>query len=172
MTEDFPKEMVDSALDVLAVEDLPPELVTGLTTALNQATVTTAQGTLSLRVNAQLLAVLSPQGSLTFFLPSPASQGSPKRLATFDRHGRLLLLLTWRTDGTLVKFKVRGLDGRFLGVLRGVASHLGWGLSDSVSLLEGEEGFALDRSLTLFRSVNYVHNNRHPPLDNTTRLPR
>ena len=171
MAEDFPREMVDSALGVLAVEDLPPELVAGLTSALNQATVTTAHGTLSLRVNEQLFAVLSPRGSLTFFLPSPASQGAPKRLATFDRHGRLLLLVTWGAGGPLVRFKVRGLDGRFLGVMRGVASHLGWGLSDSVSLLEGEEGFVLDRSLTLFRSVNYEDLDLLPPLDAPTRLP-
>ncbi|MBI3796478.1 MAG: hypothetical protein HY268_05840, partial [Deltaproteobacteria bacterium] len=163
MAEDFPRDVVDSALDVLAVEDVSGDTIATLTTALSHATVIAEQGALSLRVNEQLLAVLSPHGSLTFFLPLPAYQGLPKRLATFDRHGRLLLLITWGADGTLVRFKVRGLDGRFLGVVRGTASHLGWGLSDSVSLLEGEAGFSLDRSLTLFRSVNYEDIDLLPP---------
>src|SRR5262245_13723634 len=171
MAEDFPRDIVIPALDVLAVEDVPPEVVTALTTELNQATATNEQGSFSLRVGGQLLAALSPYGSLTFFLPFPVYQGPPKRLATFDRHGRLLLLMTWGTDGTLVKFKVRGLDGRFLGVARNAASHLGWGLSDSVSLLEGEAGFSLDRSLTLFRSVNYEDIDLLPPLDAPAQLP-
>jgi len=171
MAEDFPRDIVDSALNILAAEDLPPDLVVALTAALNRATVTTDRGFLALRVGEQPLAVLSPYGSLTFFLPPPAPEGPPRRLATFDRRGRLLLLIFWGTDGALIRFKVRGLDGRFLGVVRGAASHLGWGLSDSVGLLEGEEGFSLDHSLTLFRSVAYEDLDLLPPLDAPARLP-
>ncbi|TMA58870.1 MAG: hypothetical protein E6J80_04460 [Deltaproteobacteria bacterium] len=146
--------------------------MTELATALSRATATTVeQGVLSVRADGQPLAEFSPHGSLTFFVPPRSPAGAPRRLATFDRRGRLLLLLRWAPDGTLVRFKVRGLDGRFLGVLRGTASHLGWGLSDSVCLLEGEEGFSLDRSLTLFRSVAYEDLDCLPPLDDPTRLP-
>jgi len=171
MAEDFPRDLIGSALNILAAEDVPPDLVAALTTALNRATVTTERDLPSLRAGEQLLALRSPHGSLTFFVPPSPSQGPPRRLATFDRHGRLLLLITWGTDGTLVRFKVRGLDGRFLGVVRGAASHLGWGLSDSVNLLEGEEGFSLDRSLTLFRSVTYEDIDLLPPLDAPAQLP-
>ncbi|HEV8716109.1 MAG TPA: hypothetical protein VGX03_25195 [Candidatus Binatia bacterium] len=171
MAAAFPQDLLAQALSTLAVEDVPSDLVAALTTELHRATVTAEQGCLSLRVSEQLLAVLSAHGSLTFFLPLPANQGPPKRLATFDRRGRLLLLVARGTDGTLLRFKVRGLDGRFLGVVRGAASHLGWGLSDSVGLLEGKEGFALDRSLTLFRSVAYEDIDLLPPLDAPTQLP-
>src|SRR5262245_18319396 len=171
MAEDFPRDRLDSALNILAAEDLPPDLVATLTTALNHATFTTERDLPSLRVGEHLLALLSSHGSLTFFVPPPTSQGPPRRLATFDRHSRLLLLITWGTDGTLVRFKVRGLDGRFLGVVRGAASHLGWGLSDSVNLLEGEEGFSLERSLTLFRAVTYEDIDLLPPLDAPAHLP-
>ncbi len=171
MIKDFPRDIVDSALNILAAEDLPPDLVAVLTAALNRATVTTEHGSLALRAAEQPLAVLSPYGSLTFFLPPSAAQGPPRRLATFDRRGRLLLLMTWGANGALVRFKVRGLDGRFLGVARGAASHLGWGLSDSVGLLEGEAGFSLDHSLTLFRSVTYEDLDLLPPLDAPARLP-
>ncbi len=172
MAEGFPRDLLSSALNTLAVEDVPPGLVTELTTALSRATATTVeQGGLSVRADGQPLAEFSPHGSLTFFVPPRLPAGAPRRLATFDRRGRLLLLLRWAPDGTLVRFKVRGLDGRFLGVLRGTASHLGWGLSDSVCLLEGEEGFSLDRSLTLLRSVAYEDLDFLPPVDDPTCLP-
>jgi len=172
MAEGIPRDLWSLALNTLAVEDVPPGLVTELATALSRATATTVeQGVLSVRADGQPLAEFSPHGSLTFFVPPCSPAGAPRRLATFDRRGRLLLLLRWAPDGTLVRFKVRGLDGRFLGVLRGTASHLGWGLSDSVCLLEGEEGFSLDRSLTLFRSVAYEDLDCLPPLDDPTRLP-
>ena len=170
MAEEFPQDILAQALSTLAIEDVPSDLLAALTTELGRATVTAERGSLSLRVSEQLLAALSAHGSLTFFLPLPTNQGPPKRFATFDRHG-LLLLISWGTDGTLARFKVRGLDGRFLGVVRGTASHLGWGLSDSVALLEGEEGFSLDRSLTLFRSVTYEDLELLPPLDAPARLP-
>jgi hypothetical protein len=171
MAAAFPQDLLAQALSALAVEDVPSDLVAALTTEFPHATVTADQGCLWLRVGRHPLAVLSAHGSLTFFLPRPADQGPPRRLATFDRRGRLLLLVSRGSDGTLLGFKVRGLDGRFLGVVRGAASHLGWGLSDSVGLLAGEEGFALDRTLTLFRSVTYEDIDLLPPLDAPAQLP-
>ena len=171
MAEDFPQDLLSSALNTLTAEALPPDLVATLTMKLDQAILVNEPGILSLGVDGQPLAVLAPHGSLTFFLPPPSPTGPPRRLATFDRRGRLLLLITWTPEGTLTRFKVRGLDGHFLGVIRGAASHLGWGLSDSVCLLEGEGGFALDQSLTVFRSVAYEDLASLPPLDNPGRLP-
>jgi hypothetical protein len=74
--------------------------------------------------------------------------------------------------GRLTRLKARGLDGRFLGVERGVASHLSWGVSDSVSLLEGEIGFTIAHPLTFFRSVAYEDLDALPPLDDPVRLPQ
>src|SRR2546428_11697934 len=137
MAENISRDLLSQALNILSAEDVPPNLVATLTMHLSQATLTNEPGTLSLLADGQPLAEFSPHGSLTFFVPPCSPAGAPRRLATFDRRARLLLLLRWAPDGTLVRFKVRGLDGRFLGVLRGTASHLGWGLSDSVCLLEG-----------------------------------
>jgi len=172
MAETIPTDLLTLALDTLAAEDVPADLVTALATALSRATSTTEQGTLLLSADGQLLALLSSYGSLTLFVPSPFSpEGAARRLATFDRRGRLLLLLTWTAEGRLTQFKVRGLDGRFLGVMRDAAWHLGWGASDSVCVLEGEPGFLLDRSLTLFGSVTYEDLDFLPPLDDPARLP-
>jgi hypothetical protein len=171
MAEDILQGVLSVTLATLAAEDVPSDFIAKLTTTLSRATCSTEQGAPSLRVDGQLLAARSPHGSLTLFLPRHVLGETPKRLATFDRHDRLLLLLTWSPDGALVRFKVRGLDGRFLGIVRGTASHLGWGNSDGVWLLEGEKGFALDRTLTLFRSVSYEDLDSLPPLDDPTRLP-
>jgi hypothetical protein len=165
------RDLLSSALNTLAAENVPPGLVSTLATKLGQATFVGEQGSRVLRVDGQLLAELSPHGSLTFFMLPSSPEGPPRRLAIFDRRGRLMVLINWTPEGALTRFKVRGLDGRFLGVVWGAASHLGWGLSDSVWLLEGEEGFSLDRSLTLFRSVAYEDLDFLPPLDDPTRLP-
>jgi hypothetical protein len=171
MAEGISSALLSSALNVLAAEDVAPDLVAALTSAFDQARMTVDQGFPSLRAGGQPLATISPYGSLTLFLPPPFSQGQHKRLATFDRGGRLLLLLSWTPEGKLARFKVRGLDGRFLGVVREAAFHLGWGPSDCVWLLGGEGGFALDQSLSLFRTVAYEDLDFLPPLDNPGRLP-
>lgn len=171
MAESFPRNILSLALHTLAAEDVSAGLVAELTTALNQATPTAEHGTPALRLGEQLLATRSPHGSLTFFLPPCSPVSIPRRLATFDRRGRLLLLMDWAPEATLARFKVRGLDGHFLGIERGAASHLGWGLSDCVYMLDGEKGFAIDRSLTIFRSVAYEDLDFLPPLDAPARLP-
>jgi len=172
MAESISLDLLSLALETLAAEDISADLATALTSALNRAVPTVEQNTLSLKVDGQPLALFSPYGSLTLFVPpSHAPESGPLRLATFDRRGRLMLLLTWTAEGKLARFKVRGLDGRFLGVMRGTASHLGWGASDNVYALEGETGFSLDRSLTLFGSVNYEDLDFLPPLDDPVRLP-
>ena len=81
------------------------------------------------------------------------------------------MLFNRNDTGQLTRFKARGLDGRFLGVERGTASHIGWGMSDSVSLLEGETGFTIGHPLTFFRSVAYEDLDSLPPLDDPVRLP-
>lgn len=171
MSASFPQDLLSQALSILAAEDDALPFVPPLTAALGLAILTEEQGCLTARVEGQPVATLSIHGSLTFFLPPSPAQASPRRLASFDRRGRLLSLLTWTPDGKLDRFKVRGLDGCFLGVVRGAASHLGWGLSDCVNLLEGEGGFSLERSLTLFRSVTYEDLDFLPPLDAPVLLP-
>ena len=171
MTEDIAKDLFSVALATLAAEDVPVALVTELTAALSGATSIVEGGVHSLYAEKRLLARLSPYGTLTFLLPSRSPKEEPKRFATFDRRGRLLLLMTWNAAGTLVQFKARNLNGRFLGVVRKAVFHLGWGESDCVWLLEGEGGFRLDRSLTLFRSVMYEDLESLPPLDAPAHLP-
>src|SRR5438093_10527580 len=94
MAEGFPRDLLSSALNTLAVEDVPPGLVTELTTALSRATATTVeQGVLSVRADGQPLAECSPHGSLTFFVPPCSPEWAPRLLATLDRIVRILLLL-------------------------------------------------------------------------------
>jgi len=171
MAENFSHETITTALNTLATEGVPSSLTEELTSALRHATSKTERGTASLCIDGSPLVSLSRHGSFTLFAPPQMSQNVSRRLATFDRCGRLILLMTWNPNGKLARFKVRGLDGRFLGIECGTASHLGWGLSDSVYILAGEEGFAIDSSLTLFGSVAYEDVNLLPPLDAPARLP-
>jgi hypothetical protein len=169
MTEHFPKEVLTQLLSVLEGET--PTLASEWSTALEQASLVVEQQGASLRLGDYPLAIRSHYGALTLFQPPTLAAGQPRRIASFDRHGRLLLFLYWTAQGRLTHFKVRGLDGRFLGVMRGSASHLGWGDSDCIWLLDGEDGFTIDRSLTLFRSVSYEDLDFLPPLDTPAALP-
>ena len=171
MTDTLSNDALAAAFSVLTAEGLPADLIIALTVAMGQATRNTQYATEVFTVDGHSIAERSTHGSLTFFLPPPLSHSVPQRLATFDRRGRLLLLLYRDVAGNLMRFKARGLDGRFLGVERGAASHLGWGMSDSVSLLDGETGFMIAHPLTLFRSVAYEDLDALPPLDDPVRLP-
>ena len=172
MTNRIAPERLALALETLALEEVAPEQLGRLRHALSQATADTAG---ELRHNARLVARRSRHGSLSLFVPGDGPPHQPLRLATFDRHGRLLLLLSWQDEGSsqraLQRFKVRGLDGRFLGVVAATASHLGWGISDCVWTLDGEVGFRQQRFLTLFRAVNYTDVAAIPPLDDPGLLP-
>jgi hypothetical protein len=171
MTEPFAKELLTQALQVLALELEDATVTSTLSTTLAQAKRASANDGHYLYVGDQPFAHCSLAGALTFFLPPSLTAGQRRRLASFDRNGRLLLFVNWNQEGRLANFKVRGLDGAFLGVVRDAACHLGWGESDCVWLLDGEEGFAIDRSLTLFRSVAYEDLDFLPPLDNPAVLP-
>lgn len=171
MTDHFPKDILSATLSVLEVETDNTALLSALSSVLEQATVSQESHGYALRSEKQLVAFRSPHGGLTFFWPPSLTQGHLRRLASFDRGGRLLVLLHWTPEGKLTHFKARGLDGRFLGVVRGAASHLSWGDSDSIWLLEDEGGFNIDRSLSLFRTVAYEDIDFLPPLDNPTALP-
>src|SRR5262245_47400914 len=127
MTDTLSNDALAVAFSVLTAEGLPADLITALTVAMGQATRNTQHATEVFTVDGHSIAERSMHGSLTFFLPPPLSHSVPQRLATFDRRGRLLLLLYRDAAGNLMRFKARGLDGRFLGVERGAASHLGWG---------------------------------------------
>ena len=171
MTNRIAPESLALALETLALEEVAPEQLGRLRHALSQAVTDTAG---DLRHNARLVARRSRHGSLSLFVPGDGPPHQPLRLATFDRHGRLLLLLGWRDEGSrraLQRFKVRGLDGRFLGVTAATASHLGWGTSDCVWTLDGEVGFRQQRFLTLFRAVRYTDVAAIPPLDDPGLLP-
>jgi hypothetical protein len=171
MTDHFPKDVLSATLSVLEVETENTTLLSALSSALEQATVAQEPHGYALRSGGQLVAFRSLHGGLTLFWPSALTQGQVRRLASFDCGGRLLVLLHWTSEGKLTHFKARGLDGRFLGVVRDAASHLSWGNSDSVWLLADEDGFNIDRSLTLFRTVAYEDIDFLPPLDNPTVLP-
>lgn len=171
MTDHFPKDLLSATLNILEVETANTALLSALSLALEHGTVVQEPHGYILRSGGQPVAFRSLHGGLTFFWPPALTPGRRHRLASFDRGGRLLTLLHWTAEGRLTHFKARGLDGRFLGVARGAASHLTWGDSDSVWLLEDEDGFNIDRSLTLFRTVAYEDIDFLPPLDNPTMLP-
>ena len=171
MTAELSRDLVTTALSTLAAEEGMAEVAATLTAVLPHATQRTEPRGTSFCVDNQPIAACSSHGSLTFFLPSPSENALPRRVAMFDRRGQLLLLCSWTSEGTLARFKVRGLDGRFLGVLRDAASHLGWGRSDSVVRLSGEYGFVIDHTLSIFASVTYESLDFLPPLDAPTSLP-
>ena len=171
MAAEFSPDIVTAALTALAGEEDVANHVAALSAILPHATSRTEPHGASLCVGDQPLATRTVNGSLTLFTLSRRGEAFPRRLATFDRRGQLLLLCSWTPEGTLTRFKVRGLDGRFLGVLRDAASHLGWGRSDSVVLLAGEHGFVIDHTLTIFASVTYEDLDFLPPLDTPTSLP-
>lgn len=171
MTDHFPKDVLSAALNVLEVETENTALLSALSSTVEQATGSQEPHGYALRIGGHLVAFRSLYGGLMFFWPPALTQGYPRRLASFDRAGRLLGLFHWTAEGKLTHFKARGPDGRFLGVVRGAASHLTWGNSDSVWLLEDEDGFNIDRSLTLFRTVTYEDIDFLPPLDNPPALP-
>lgn len=160
-----------TALALFTAEEGMAEIAAVFTTLLPQAVPRTESWGISYCVNNQPLVTRSSHGSLTFFLPSPAENALPRRVAMVDRRGQLLFLCWWTPEGTLARFKVRGLDGRFLGVVRDAASHLGWGRSDSIARLVGEHGFVIDHTLTIFASVAYEDLDFLPPLDAPTSLP-
>ena len=171
MTEPLSSETLALALQTLEAEAVKTESIAAFRSALGATNPVSESGRSSWYVNEHVCIEQTVHGTLTFFLAPSVSVPRPCRLATFDRHGRLLLLLSYAADGRLQKFKVRNLDGRFLGVVRGAASHLGWGASDVIWALEGEGGFEPARSLTLFRSVDYENLDALPPLDDPVRLP-
>lgn len=171
MASELLHDSITATLAALVGEEDVASHVAALRTTLPHATQRTEPRGTSFCIGDQPMATRAINGSLTLFIPSRMGEASPRRLATFDRRGKLLLLCSWTPEGTLTRFKVRGLDGRFLGVLRDTASHLGWGRSDSVVLLAGEHGFVIDHTLTIFASVTYEDLDFLPPLDTPTSLP-
>src|SRR5689334_10902032 len=123
MTDTLSHDLLALALSALTAEGLPSDLIASLTSAMVHATRNTQHATDSaqhvtevLLTDGHRIAERSPYGSLTLFLPPPHSHAVRRRLATFDRSGRLLVLLNRDNAGNLMRFKARGLDGRFLGV--------------------------------------------------------
>ena len=108
MTEYFPKDVLFAALGILEMETEDTALLSALSSALTQATVSQEPHGHGLRVSEGLVALRSAHGTLTFFWPPSLVQGQMRRLASFDRGGRLLVFLHWNPEGKLTHFKVRG----------------------------------------------------------------
>ena len=171
MTENLPTETLEVALQTLAAEQVAADRLAAFRSTLNNSELVSEGGCLRWYAEGQMCIERSAHGTLTFFLPASATSSSPRRLSTFDRHGRLLSLFSYSTDGLVQQFKVRNLDGRFLGIIRGAASHLGWGTSDVIGTLAGEGGFEMEQTLCLSRSVSYEDLETLPPVDAPARLP-
>lgn len=163
--------VVPLCLDTLAAEGVDPPILSLLRQAVNAAEPSRNRERLHWRVHGPIRVERSAHGGFGFFLPPVQPAASVRRLAGFDRRGRLLSLFSYAADGRLQAFKARIPDGRFLGVARGAASHLGWGASDVIGLLAGEGGFHLDRTLSLCRAVRYEDVDGLPPLDAPACLP-
>lgn len=163
--------VVSLCLETLAAEGVDPPVLVSLRQAVNADTHFHEQDRQRWYVGDHVRIERSEHGSLTFFLPPTQSAARVRRLAGFDRRGRLLSLFSYAGNGRLQAFKARIPDGRFLGVVRGAASHLGWGASDVIGLLAGEGGFDLDRTLSLCRAVRYEDVDSLPPLDAPACLP-
>src|ERR1041385_7238732 len=101
MIAPFPNELITQALGVLETEANLSTVVPALSSALQQAALTEGQQGASLSLGEHLVAFLSRHGTLTFFLPPDLTSGKRQRLASFDRQGRLLLLLHWTPEGRL-----------------------------------------------------------------------
>ncbi len=166
-----PPAVLELALQTLEAELVEPDRVASFRAVLNTSQPAAEANGFRWYANGQVCLERSAHGTLTFFLPARDARSAPRRLGAFDRHGRLLSLFFYTADGLVRQFKVRNMDGRFLGVVRGAVSHLGWGRSDVVGALAGEGGFAMDRTLTFFRSVAYEDVDSLPPLDAPLRLP-
>lgn len=163
--------VVPLCLDTLAAEGVDPPILSLLRQAVNAAEPSRNRERLHWRVHGHIRVERSAHGGFGFFLPPVQPAATVRRLASFDRRGRLLSLFSYAAAGRLQAFKARIPDGRFLGVARGAASHLGWGASDVIGLLAGEGGFDLDRTLSLCRAVRYEDMDSLPPLDTPARLP-
>jgi len=163
--------VVPLCLDTLAAEDVDPSVLSLLREAMNAAEPSRNRERLRWLVHGRIRVERSAHGGFGFFLPPAQSAARARRLAGFDRRGRLLSLFFYAENGRLQAFKVRIPDGRFLGVMRGAASHLGWGAADVIGLLAGEGGFDLDRTLSLCRVVRYEDVDSLPPLDAPACLP-
>ena len=171
MTSPLPAAVLELALQTLETELVEPERLASFRTVLDATEPVAEAYRFRWYANGQVCLERSAHGTLTFFLPAIAASSAPRRLVTFDRHGRLLSLFFYDADGLVQQFKVRNMDGHFLGVVRGAVSHLGWGGSDVIVALAGEGGFEVDRTLTFFRSVPYEDVETLPPLDAPMNLP-
>ncbi len=171
MTSPRLSAVLELALQTLEAELVEPDRLASFRTALNATESVTETNRLRWYANEQVCIERSAHGTLTFFLPAIPASSAPRRLGTFDRQGRLLSLFFYAADGRMQQFKVRNMDGYFLGVVRGTVSHLGWGRSDLIGALAGEGGFEMDRTLTFFRSVSYEDVETLPPLDAPMSLP-
>lgn len=163
--------VVTLCLDTLTAEGIAPAIVASLRRALDAPAPVRKQDRWCWHADGGVCLERSAHGSLDFFWLAADPARPARRLAGFDRHGRLLSLFRYAADNRLRAFKVRNLDGRFLGVLRGAASHLGWGTSDVIGQVAGEGGFDLDRTLSLCRAVRYEDLENLPPLDTPMGLP-
>ena len=82
MTDSIAPDLLSTALETLALEEVAPDLLNTLTQQLNRAVAQTHNGILSLRYNddddAHLLAQRSPYGSLSLFTPAQSASQSPQ----------------------------------------------------------------------------------------------
>ena len=171
MTSPLPADVLELALQTLEAELVESDRLVSFRAVLDTTEPVAEADRFRWHANGQVCLERSAHGTLTFFLPAIAPSSAPRRLGTFDRHGRLLSLFFYAADGLVRQFKVRNMDGHFLGVVRGAASHLGWGRSDVIGALAGEGGFEMERILTFFRSVSYEDMDTLPPLDAPMSLP-
>ncbi len=95
MTPELSRALVTPALATLAAEEGMVDVAATLATALEHATHRTEPRSASLCVEQHPVVTRSSHGSLTFFMPPPSENASPRRVAMFDRRGHLLLLCAW-----------------------------------------------------------------------------
>ena len=131
-------EIVELALQTLEAELVDPDSLVSFRGTLQTTEPVSEANRLHWYAHEQACIERSAHGTLTFFLPAVGASAAPRRLGTFDRQGRLLSLFFYSADGLVQKFKVRNIDGHFLGVARDAVSHLGWGRSDVIGALAGE----------------------------------
>ena len=128
MTSLLPADVLELALQTLEAELVEPGRLAFFRTVLNTTQPVAEADRLRWYANGQVCLERSAHGTLTFFLPASAASSAPRRLGTFDRHGRLLSLFFYAAEGLVQRFKVRNI-GRPLSrrrSRRGVPSGLGW----------------------------------------------
>lgn len=142
------------------------ECLARLRDGLAQAALVEAGGQTRILRGERALGVVHPHGSVSLYLEDPVPLRH--RLLDVDAGGSVTLAVRRGGDTRLRELRVRGVDGTWLGVLPGGATHPLWGASDRIVRFGPERGA---EHLTVCAAVDWSAIGAIPPLAEPARLP-